>query len=61
MIETFPFPLLVRAGTLAGRIRQLESLVPQIVARYGAVAAVDLRFPLRIIVQPAEANAFVRS
>lgn len=61
VIETIPFPLLVRAGTLRGRVRKLESLVPQIAARYGSVAAVDLRFALRIIVQPAAMNALVRS
>lgn len=61
VIETLPFPLLVRAGTLAGRVRKLESLVPQIAARYGSVAAVDLRFARRIIVQPAESDSFVRS
>ncbi len=47
-----PFPLLVRAGTLEERVRRLEALVPQIIARYGRVAAVDLRFARRIIVEP---------
>ena len=61
VIETIPFPLLVRAGTLKGRVRKLESLVSQIAARYGAVSAVDLRFARRIIVQPVDASALVRS
>lgn len=47
-----PFPLLVHAGTLTRRVRPLEALIPQILARYGTVAAVDLRFARRIIVQP---------
>ena len=56
-VASLPFPLLVRAGTLGGRIRKLEALVPQIAARYGAVRAVDLRFARRIIVQPVGADA----
>lgn len=48
-----PFPLLVRIGTLHQRVRRLEELLPQIVERFGAVAAVDLRFARRIIVKPS--------
>lgn len=51
-----PFPLLVRAGTLADRIRRLEALVPQILARYGTVAAVDLRFARRIVIEPHDGS-----
>jgi cell division protein FtsQ len=47
-----PFPLLVRAGTLNDKAHRLEALLPQIVERYQAIAAVDLRFARRIIVQP---------
>ena len=54
--EALPFPLLVRAGTLGGRLRRLEALLPQIEARYGVVEAVDLRFARRIIIQPSGAE-----
>lgn len=47
-----PFPLLVRAGTLARKNRHLETLLPEIFHRYDGVAAVDLRFTRRIILQP---------
>jgi len=47
-----PFPLLVRTGTLEEKARQLEEVLPQILARYGSLAAIDLRFARRIIVQP---------
>lgn len=47
-----PFPVLARAGTLAEKAARLEPLVPDIVARYGSVAAVDLRFARRILIQP---------
>ncbi len=50
---SLPFPLLVRAGRLNEKARRLEELLPRIVERYGAVAAVDLRFARRIIVQPS--------
>ena len=48
-----PFPVLVRAGTLHQKARRLEALLPHIVERYGAAAAIDLRFARRIIVQPS--------
>ncbi len=51
--SVLPFPVLVRAGTMNQRARRLEQLLPRIVERYGAVAAVDLRFTRRIIVQPS--------
>lgn len=47
-----PFPLLMRGGTLQGKADRLRELLPPIRARYGAIAAVDLRFTRRIIVQP---------
>jgi len=48
-----PFPLVVRAGTLKSKSRRLAELLPQIIARYDRVAAVDLRFSRRIILQPS--------
>lgn len=48
-----PCPLLLRAGTVAERARRLEELLPEIVARYGPVREIDLRFARRIIVQPS--------
>lgn len=50
--ETLPFPLLLEAGDWARRARYLETLLPQILDRYDGVAAVDLRFSRRLIVQP---------
>ena len=47
-----PFSLLVRAGTVEYKARRFEELQSQIVERYGAPRAVDLRFARRIIVQP---------
>jgi cell division septal protein FtsQ len=47
-----PFSLLVRAGTVEYKARRFEELRSQIVERYGAPRAVDLRFARRIIVQP---------
>lgn len=51
--SALPFPVLVRAGTLHQRARRLEELLPHIVERFGAVAAVDLRFARRIIMKPS--------
>jgi len=48
-----PFPLLVKAGTVAERGRSLAELLPEIVRRYPQVQAVDLRFERRIVIQPA--------
>lgn len=48
-----PFPLLVRSGTLAAKNGYLEALLPEILRRYESVAAVDLRFTRRIILQPS--------
>ncbi len=50
--DALTFPLLVRAGTLNHKARHLETLLPHIRSRFGPVAAVDLRFARRIIVQP---------
>lgn len=48
-----PFPLLVRAGILEDKARRLEEMLPHIAERFGTVAAIDLRFARRIIVQPS--------
>lgn len=52
-----PFPLLVRSGTLAGKVARLEELLPEIARRYDGVEAVDLRFARRIILQPSVRTA----
>lgn len=51
-----PFPLLVRAGTVADRGRSLAAVLPEIVRRYPRVSSVDLRFERRIVIQPAVAS-----
>ncbi|MCM2270653.1 MAG: FtsQ-type POTRA domain-containing protein [Thermoanaerobaculia bacterium] len=51
-LGALPFPLLVRAGTLAERVPTLAALLPELERRYPAVAAVDLRFERRIVFQP---------
>jgi cell division septal protein FtsQ len=48
-----PYPLVVRAGTAADKIRRLRGLLPDIMAHTGAGAAIDLRFEQRIIIQPS--------
>lgn len=48
-----PFPVLVKAGTLAERGRSLAEFLPEIERRYPQVLAVDLRFERRIVIQPA--------
>ncbi len=53
---TLAVPVLVRTGTLNHQARRLEELLPHIVERYGAAAAIDLRFARRIIVQPSVAS-----
>ena len=47
-----PFPLLVRRGSLGEKHEIVRRLVPEIVSRIGPVAAVDLRFAQRIVLQP---------
>lgn len=47
------FPLLVRAGTLRERVKELEKLLPRLDQRYPKLAFIDLRFDRRIIFQPA--------
>ena len=47
-----PFPLLVRQDSLAAKARYLTALLPEIKRRYPELAAVDLRFAQRIVLQP---------
>jgi hypothetical protein len=56
-----PFALLVRAGDVLPKVRRLEALLPDLARRYPAVAAVDLRFARRIVVQPAAPAIDLRS
>jgi cell division protein FtsQ len=50
-----PFPLLVRSGELSEKVDRLGKLLPELMARYPGIEAVDLRFSRRIVVQPAAA------
>jgi len=47
-----PFPLLLRAGDVEPKVRDLEALLPQLLDQYGELSVVDLRFERRIIVEP---------
>lgn len=47
-----PFPLLVRSGTVGEKARHLQAILPRILERLDTVAAVDLRFARRIIIEP---------
>ncbi len=51
--DALPFALLVRSGDVLPKVRRLEALLPDLERRYAAVAAVDLRFARRIVIQPA--------
>jgi cell division protein FtsQ len=51
--SALPFTLLVRSGDVRPKVRRLEALLPDLARRYPAVAAVDLRFARRIVIQPA--------
>ncbi len=55
-VETavLPFTLFLRSGDVLPKVRRLEALLPDLARRYPGVAAVDLRFARRIVVQPAE-------
>jgi hypothetical protein len=52
-----PCPLLVRGSRLADNLIRFEQLLPELRRRYPALAAVDLRYSRRIVVQPAPAPA----
>lgn len=47
-----PFPLRIRAGQVRPRVERLASLLPEIRRRYPKLAAVDLRFSRRIVLEP---------
>jgi cell division protein FtsQ len=48
-----PFPVLVHPSTVEAGLQRLPRLLPEIERRYAAVEAVDLRFPDRVVIQPA--------
>jgi cell division septal protein FtsQ len=54
-VEGLPCPLLVRGSRLADNLVRFEQLLPELRRRYPALAAVDLRFSRRIVVQLAPA------
>jgi len=54
-IAALPCPLLVRGSRLADNLVRFEQLLPELRRRYPALAAVDLRYSRRIVVQPARA------
>ena len=53
-VEGLPCPLLVRGSRLADNLVRFEQLLPELRRRYPALAAVDLRFSRRIVIQPAQ-------
>jgi cell division septal protein FtsQ len=52
-VAGLPCPLLVRGSQLAGNLERFAQLLPELRRRYPALAAIDLRFSRRIVVQPA--------
>ena len=50
--ELLPFPLVVRPGSLREKHATARRLVPEIAVRMADVAAVDLRFSQKIVLQP---------
>ena len=56
-IGALPFPVLVRDGDVIDKVHRLEALLPRLAERYPKLAAVDLRFSHRIVVQPAAEGA----
>ncbi|MEM6456089.1 MAG: FtsQ-type POTRA domain-containing protein [Acidobacteriota bacterium] len=57
VVQGMPFPLIVRADTLDTTLPPLERLLPHLLDRFGALRAVDVRFPHRLIVQPVNRSA----
>ena len=53
-VDGLPCPLLVRGSRLADNLVRFEQLLPDLRRRYPALAAVDLRFSRRIVIQPAQ-------
>jgi hypothetical protein len=54
-----PFPVVVRAGTLAARAPWVERALPALAGRVGEIAGLDARFAGRLVVRPATAGALV--
>jgi cell division protein FtsQ len=52
-LRDLPFPLLLRSIDLVSKVHRFEALLPELGRRYTALQSVDLRFPRRIIIQPA--------
>jgi cell division septal protein FtsQ len=53
-----PFSLLVRRTEVAAGVRRLQPMLTEILSRYpGRIAAVDLRFPQRLVLQPRRTAA----
>lgn len=52
-VGSVPFPILVRAEISSSKARALDELLPQILARFEPLAAIDLRFSRRIVVKGA--------
>lgn len=59
-VEGLPCPLLVRGSRLADNLVRFEELLPELRRRYPALAAVDLRFSRRIVIQPAQGAPPIR-
>jgi hypothetical protein len=53
-VQGLPCPLLVRGSRLADNLVRFDQLLPELRRRYPALAAVDLRFSRRIVIQPAQ-------
>lgn len=53
-VEGLPCPLVVRGSRLADNLVRFDQLLPELRRRYPALAAVDLRFSRRIVIQPAQ-------
>ncbi len=51
-VGALPFPVLARRGTLADRLPELATLLPELERRYPHLAFVDLRSERRIVFQP---------
>jgi cell division septal protein FtsQ len=50
--DALPFPVLVTSGQVGPKVQRLIELLPELSRRYPRIAAVDLRFSRRIVVQP---------
>ena len=54
--DALPFPVLVTRGQVRAKVLRLVELLPELTRRYARIAAVDLRFSRRIVVQPEVVN-----